>query len=146
VSAWAYVDRSPCAARGGVPATESASGHCAKHPRKPKSLLGAILEATASQVARLALPFAPKDPNGGQRPVATRLRLNDGVDLLINIPLDEAEKALRAALLEGGSLRVNMGDEALVINPQQVLYLQAVAVEEEASINGGRRLVERAAG
>ncbi len=78
--------------------------------------------------------------------MATRLRLNDGVDLIIDIPLDEAESALEAALSSGGPLRINMGDEALVVNPQQVLYLQAIPVADEGSLNGSRPLAERAAG
>lgn len=62
----------------------------------------------------------------------TRLRLSDGVDLQVDLPLADVQEALQRALAETKMLEVIVGgNQLVVVNPHQVLYLQA------AEVNGG---------
>jgi hypothetical protein len=70
--------------------------------------------------------------------VASKLRLNDGVDLIVEVALDELASAIEQAVQAGVWLRVNMGDEAVIVNPGQVLYMGEASEEEAAAIVNGR--------
>lgn len=69
--------------------------------------------------------------------MATRLRLNDGVDLAVDAPLEDVERALEDALANGGILKIVLGDgSTIVINAAHVLYVQ------DGTANAGHHLVE----
>lgn len=55
----------------------------------------------------------------------TRLRLSDGVDLQVDVPVEQVREALQEALRKATLLEITVGDDSVVINPNQVLYLQA---------------------
>lgn len=77
--------------------------------------------------------------------MATRLRLIDGVDLVVDAPLDQVQKAYEAALANGGALQINVGKESFVVNAQQVLYLQAVENGDKPLNGSGHVASEEAA-
>jgi hypothetical protein len=69
----------------------------------------------------------------------TRLRLSDGVDLQVDLPLAEVQEALQRALAEMKMLEVTVdGNQVVVVNPSQVLYLAdaTVASAHGDSLNG----------
>lgn len=68
---------------------------------------------------------------------ATRLRLTDGVELTVDVALGELQAALQAALAERKMLEVHVGGgQFVVVNPQQVLYLQVVEKNGNGNGNG----------
>jgi hypothetical protein len=73
--------------------------------------------------------------------VATKLRLPEGVELIVEMSLDDLVDAIEKAVQAGAWLRVNIGDEPVVVNPSQVLYVGEASEEELAAVIGGRRRV-----
>jgi hypothetical protein len=73
----------------------------------------------------------------------TRVRLADGIDLQVDLPLTEVRDALQRALAETRLLEVRVaGGKLVLVNPQQVLYLEdaGAAVPPAAALkaNGSR--------
>lgn len=76
----------------------------------------------------------------------TRLRLSDGIDLEVDVPLEQVEEALEAALADGKLLRIQVSGESVTVNPVQVLYLQdAGQTKAAAGRNGATRPVAETA-
>jgi hypothetical protein len=80
----------------------------------------------------------------------TRLRLTDGIELIIETSVDEARQALQMAIADGQFLEITVADGRFVtINPQHVLYLLEGAEtdgDDAPSLNGLHgRVQDRAA-
>jgi hypothetical protein len=55
--------------------------------------------------------------------MAVKVRLSEGVELVVDVKLPELLAALQAALDKGELLTIQQPDGEIVINPQKVLYL-----------------------
>lgn len=56
--------------------------------------------------------------------MATKVRLSDGVELRLALPLPDAVRAFQAALRNDELLEIRDGDRVVAVNPQQVVYFE----------------------
>jgi hypothetical protein len=80
--------------------------------------------------------------------VGTRLRLSDGVDLTVDIPLNDVVKQVHEAKQENRLLTIDVAGTSFALNPEYVVYLEEVEVPNglglrQASKNGRRAPVGR---
>lgn len=66
--------------------------------------------------------------------MATRVRLSDGVELQVESPVEQIQEAVQEALSQAKMLEINVGDgQFVVLNPAQVVYLQAIEKRDGSS-------------
>ena len=75
-----------------------------------------------------------------------RVRLNEKVELLVDLNGEDVEAALEQALSNNRLLKITTLDgEVLSVNPLHVLYLQELAPDEGAASPNGSRPASRSA-
>src|SRR5947207_1190739 len=95
-------------------------------------------EGCPAGTLRLAQPAPAVSQRQQRSPVAVRVRLSDGIHLILNADLEKFTKDYQEALKKDGLLEVENGSGRMrVLNPQQILYFEdakeTVSEDDQAS-------------
>ena len=72
--------------------------------------------------------------------MAVRVRLSDGISLIVRADLNEFQKAYQEALRSNALLEVENGNgKTRVVNPQQILYFEEEDEDDPASVAASAR-------